>query len=129
MSEEVKISLIITSAEFDINFITSAIGLKPTNTWKKGSIPRKGAAPKGYNLWSYSVEYESFDLERCMKLFLNEIEPYKERVIEVCKNNNLDTEIGCYYFSKEQSPIIHFDNATLALIVDLNAELDVDVYC
>ena len=71
----------------------------------------------------------SLELNEQVELILDLIHPQSLILKKLCKDLDLDSEIACViYVHDDQIPIIHFDHKVISKIVELNSEIDVDLY-
>lgn len=112
--------------------LTSELGIKPTETRIKGEIRLIGKVKhkriNKENAWILKSELpQNTPIEKHIEHLLSKITPHKEKFIKV--TNKYYTEFGCAPYYYESNPGIHLDNNLLKEIADLNAKIDIDIYC
>lgn len=113
--------------------LTKQLGIKPTRTKIKGEYrtvgkkkPRKMLNKE--NQWFLdSVLPRDVTIEEQLKHLVGKIKPHKQKLIEITKKYY--TEFGCAIYHYEVNPGIHLDNNLLKEIAELNARIDLDIYC
>ena len=108
--------------------IEELVGLKPTASWRQGeSIPRTALKRKENN-WQFGFPRERDpDIEEMLTRFLDELEPYRTRIVEAQQRVNLKCTLTCIIYVDEQSPVSYLHKQTLERVVALGAALDIHI--
>jgi hypothetical protein len=103
-------------------------GIIPSSVWKIGESPRPGAAKYKRSGWNLESDLpRSTDLEEHVKRVLEMLRPGWDNMKKFTER--FDAEIsGVVYIVGDNIPAIHVDKASIKLMTELNAELDIDLY-
>ncbi len=128
MGTQISTSFILTG-RFTPDDVTSAVGIRPTDTWRFGESIQKTKLKRKHDGWRLSIaSEESLHLEVQVKSILSKLQPYTTQFRDVCQKLKLNTEISCAIYVKEdQAPSIHLDHDVLKRVAELNAEIDIDI--
>ena len=124
----------ISGYHFDPNIITNLIGLEPTSTNDAGM---RGSLDKPVvSSWEFSTKTRTSDTDELdiYKLIddeiLKKIEPAKEKIIEVCKSQNLSPRIGVVLtlsIDKDETvPDVGFGARVIKFCSEIGAFINVD---
>ncbi len=129
MNTSIKIHFSLTG-KFDPNDITTTFDGLPTKTWRFGDLIERTIAKYKHDGWEVSSdEIESLDLNEQVKKLVDTLHPYSSELKEIIGKFNLYSEISCeIWVENDNYPAIHFDHQVLARILNLNAEIDIDIY-
>jgi hypothetical protein len=127
VTPKIKLEFSISGDYFDMEHFGNLIQVKPTNFWFKGDDNPK----KEETYWKYSYDYiRTHDSRELSAKFFKQFAPLAKKISEYAIENNLNIKINiiaeCFY---SQTPAIIFNKRFLKLLVKLNAEIDVNLYC
>ena len=118
---------------FDPDGITEILGLKPTstdNSGLKGSLDKPAISSWELSSDTFSSDEQELDLYKIGDDLLKIIEPAKDKIIEVCKNQNLSPRISIALTlsvdKDETSPEVGFGARMIRFAADIGAFLNVD---
>ncbi|BAS58251.1 DUF4279 domain-containing protein [Leptolyngbya boryana CZ1] len=128
MDSEVYVEFSLTGIDLNPEDITSKVGIEPTKTWLKDElISPKGQIRYKQNGWKLRSHLEaSDDLDEHFRVILQQLRQGWQPLIELCSVYEAEF-CGVIYTSGER-PAIHFDRELLKAVLQLNAEIDVDLY-
>jgi hypothetical protein len=132
MAAETYAYFLLTGLELDPEEVTKKVGITPTKTFLKGDrIHSKGSRAHPVSGWQLRSKLDqSSDLEDHIQSVLDQLKVSWQPLLELC--SQYDTAINCvmYHYTSDSDPGsgIHFDQAVLDQIHQLNAELDFDLY-
>lgn len=130
VATQVAASLTLTGKGFDPKEITSALGIQPTKTWRMGSSIQNTLLKREHDGWEWSSGYvRTLNLPELVDRVLDALEPVSDKLVEVRQKLELDVELQCVVYVRDQTPIVGFSLATLERIGKLKAEIDIDLYC
>ena len=127
---ENHISFIICDFECLPEEITKQVGIEPTNTWLKDELRAvgKGKVKIRENTWDLESELPLTDsVERHLLHLLDKLTPHKKIINELGKKYYVEFSCGLDFY--EFNPGINLDNNIIKRIAELNAKLDLDMYC
>ncbi len=116
--------------------LSSKLGLIPTKTGTKGQIyfigPEKNKIQKvwDYNYWEYRIEksdntWISDQLDEFIKVVIIPIKDTLKGLSSEC-----EIEISLIQYSHiSVNPGLHFDKTIIKTISEIDADLDIDIYC
>jgi len=112
---------------YDLEEVTSIIGLQPTETKVKGSrVPETYPAMTTWQVSSEKVISESVDIYEMTASIIRLLEPRKTAILEVINAGAYThTSIAIRDLS---TPILGFDSATLKFLAEVGACIDIDTY-
>lgn len=118
---------------FDPDDITRLLELEPTSTDAAGA--RSNLDKPVLSLWELSTETVSsdeaeVDVYKLADTVLEKLEPIKEKIIEVCKAQNLSPRMGVVLTlsvdKDETSPEVGFGARTIRFLADVGAFVNVE---
>lgn len=118
---------------FDPADITRLLGLEPTMVNDAGA--RSGLDNPVISSWELSTETvtgdeEEVDIYKLTEALLKQIEPVKDKVIEICNNHNLSPRIGVVLtlsIDKDAaSPEVGFGTRVIRFLSDIGAFINVE---
>jgi len=109
--------------------ITKALGMQPTMTWVPGDKVRNTRLVHKENGWSIDINLaDATDLHEHVERLLSEVHPFHQELARLC--GDYYAELVCiFYLAGDERPEIHFTPQQLRKLADLNAHIDVDLYC
>lgn len=124
----------LSGYHFDPSMVTTHLGLEPTSTNDAGM---RGSLDKPViSSWEFSTETRTSDTEELdiYKLIddeiLKKIEPAKEKIIEICKSQNLSPRIGVVLTlsvdKDESEPAVGFGARVIKFCAEIGAFINVD---
>ncbi len=125
----------LSGYHFNPNDITQALGIKPTSVNAAGM---GGSLDKPViSSWEISTDTvtsenstEDVDVYKLTEIILKQLEPVKEKILQVCKSHNLSPRMGVVLSlsvdQDETCPDVGFGARTVRLLADLGAFIDID---
>jgi hypothetical protein len=126
---ETIVSLSITEFECSPSEITKILNITPSKTWQKNEpIDERIVARHKENGWriSSSLSKES-NLEEHIKNLSQVIIPHKAKFKNLPSSSYV--ELSCCIYVHHEVPEISFSANTIQLLSELQAEIDIDLYC
>jgi hypothetical protein len=117
---------------FDPSDITRLIGLEPTSMNDAGA--KSGLDSPVISSWELSTETvtgdeQEVDIYKLTDSILKQVEPAKDKIIEVCKSHNLSPRIGIVLTlsidKDETSPEVGVGARMIRFLADIGAFIDV----
>jgi hypothetical protein len=115
---------------FDPEDITRRLGIEPTTVDASGA--RSGLDKPVLSSWELSTDTvtDDVDVYALTDTIIKQIEPAKEKILEVCKSHNLSPRIGVNLVlsvdKSEASPEVGFGARTIRFLADIGAFINVD---
>lgn len=118
---------------FDPSDITRLLGLEPTTVNDAGA--RSGLDNPVISSWELSTEtvtsdQDEVDVYKLTETILKQLEPAKDKIIEVCKSHNLSPRLGVVLTlsidKNEASPEVGFGARMIRFLADIGAFINVD---
>lgn len=128
MDAEVYAEFSLTGIDLNPEDVTSKVGIQPTKTWLKDElISPKARIRYQQNGWRLRSQLESSnDLGEHFRAVLEQLKQGWQPLIELC--SIYETEFCGVIYTSGDRPAIHFDREILTAVLQLNAEIDVDLY-
>lgn len=128
MKSEIKVYFRIVGFPMSPEVLTDKLGLKPTDTWKKGDAGRIAKTTFKNNGWELSSGLnKSVDLKTHVGTLLDNITPFKKNFVKVCSEYPPDLICVVYSYGGDR-PAIVFERDIIKELTELNASIDVDLY-
>lgn len=115
---------------FNPDDITRLLGTEPTSTDAGGMM---GSPDKpSISSWQLSTDTvtEDVDVYELTEIILKKLEPFKEKIIQICKSHNLspriDVELVLSVDKDESIPDVGFGARTIRFLADIGAFINVD---
>jgi uncharacterized protein DUF4279 len=129
MTTTLRSSLVLVGSEMDPDEVTRRTGLQPSRTWRRGEPIQQTLLQREHSGWVLEIPEEvSLDLGEQVKRLLDRFWPQAAAIAGARRECGIEIEIACEVYVRGQTPSIHFDQLTLARIVELGAEIDVDIH-
>lgn len=118
---------------FNPDDITRLLELEPTSTDAAGA--RSSLDKPVLSLWEFSTETVNsdeaeVDVYKLADTILEKLEPVKEKIVEVCKGQNLSPRMGVVLTlsvdKDETSPEVGFGARTIRFLADIGAFINVE---
>lgn len=128
--QESKVKIELTFEGFDLNpeNVTKKVGLEPYCFHKRGEISQNGRR-REQGSWSIQVPYEvSYDVSDQIEKLFQLIENKKKTILELKKLYKGDLILSVVIEVENQIvPGIVFEKKHIALLAELEVEVDVDI--
>jgi len=115
---------------FNPDDITRQLGIEPTSVNAAGA--NSGLDTPVISSWELSTETvtDDVDVYKLTDIILKQIEPAKEKILQVIKNHNLSPRLGVELVlsidKDEVSPDVGFGGRTTRFMADIGAFINVD---
>lgn len=132
---KVSVALKISRFECSLEFISDKLGLVPTFSNLAGEkysyLTPTGLVEKHYkyNYWEYRKVYETDEwMQVLANQFLDEVvKPNRTQLKSLATLGKLEFFVGAKLYDLA-NPSFHFDHASLVLISEIGADIDIDLY-
>lgn len=126
---EVSTTFAVTG-EFSPSEITSLLGIAPSKTYRRGDVIGNSTLTRQSDGWCLSVaRAECLDANKQLKALLAKLRPKFSQLKNIIEHHKLYAEFSFAVYLREDSrPAIYLDKEDLSDIVQLNAEVDIDLY-
>ena len=129
-SNKARAYFTLSGYHFNPDNITRLLGIEPTSVDATGarSEPDKPAISS----WEISTDtiIDDVDVYKLTDIILKQLDPVKEKIIEVCKSHNLSPRMGVVLTlsvdKDEVSPDVGFGARTVRFLADIGAFINVD---
>jgi hypothetical protein len=124
-----KVELRLTGTQFSPEEITNLIGVSPTRVFRMGESIQGTKLTWKSNGWCYSLnDYkDTYDLGEEISVLLDRINVFSKKIIEVCEEKNLFSEISCAVYMKDETPAINLNQQIIAQLNEFKTTIDVDI--
>ncbi len=118
---------------FNPDDITRLLGVEPTSVNDAGT--KSGLDKPAISSWELSTDTVNgdeadVDIYALTEIILKQLEPIKEKIIEVCKSHNLSPRVGVVLTlsvdKNESSPEVGFGGRLVKFLADIGAFINVD---
>lgn len=130
MSEpEISIRLELSSDRIDPDQITEALGLQPSETWRRGDAWERGPRPRPENGWVLATPYgATWDAVDPLRQMLEWIEPSRTSLAELIAGGSAEGRLSIVGYQRDRGPSIYLDSDVVRRIARLGIALNVDFY-
>lgn len=113
--------------EFEPNDITTRLGIKPTDCWKKGDRNERTHIERKFSRWSLYTRLDRSEvLEAHVDDVLEQLQPIREKIVDL--RNEVDGGMQLVAFFHRGYPGLHFEVPTLSKLAAMNLSMDMDFY-
>ena len=124
----------LSGYHFDPNLVTELIGLEPTSVndaGTRGSLDKPVISSWEFSTETITSENQELDIYKLIDdEILKKIEPAKDKIIEVCKNQNLSPRIGVVLTlsvdKDETTPDVGFGARIIKFCAEIGAFINID---
>ena len=115
---------------FNPDDITRLLGIEPTSVDASGA--RSGLDKSVLSIWELSTDTvtDDVDIYKLTEIIIKQLEPVKEKILEVTKSHNLSPRIGVEMLlsvdKDETCPDVGFGARTIRFLADIGAFINVD---
>lgn len=131
MIPDMKVSFLINSKNVSPDEITRFLGLQPSRVFNIGDLMDKRSIIRAkVNIWIYSIEkpMPSFDINDYLTPLLDSLETKKDLISKLNQEQNVRCIIECPIWIEDETPILCLTPRIMQRIIELNAEIDFDLY-
>ena len=118
---------------FNPDDITRLLGIEPTSTndaGTKGSLDKPVISSWELSTDTVTSDEEEVDTYALTDIIIKQLEPIEEKIVEVCKNQNLSPRMGLVLTlsvdKNESSPEVGFGARTIRFLADIGAFINID---
>lgn len=124
------------AGDFDVDEITSILGLKPTHFHNKGdkmqSLVNKDGSPAYYKFsaWDYGTEYEyTRDIDEQCERIVNQLINKQAEIINIVEKYNCTVTFQIVsVIEKGQTPGLGISQNVMNFCTTIKADIDIDIY-
>lgn len=132
MDPEIRVEFHLVGNEITPQEITDILGITPSRIFIKGEkrFPKLNLKPTHKeNAWSLraSKDISSLDINDYIKPVVEILFPIREKLIILCEEKDLYSELSCVIEIIEQSPIMHLEPDLISKIALLQTHIDFDI--
>ncbi len=128
----VDVSLILTGENDFIESFSKLVGLRPTDSFIKGSSFLSvfgGYKTRKLSSWEYKMPFSSLDFEVYTNELIYLFGGVSNEIREFSKQNNLEVCLSVYCVIRNgEAPGSHFDSKLLNFLSAIGASIDFDLY-
>lgn len=117
--------------DFDPDELTSIIDITPDATWRRGDRYASTLVTFKTDAWRISVFHEGQgSCDAYTNELLQRLEGKHKIIRNLLKEKKLEASIShIIYVDDNEVPIIDVNVATMKKPIDINADIDIDLYC
>ena len=129
-SNKARAHFTLAGYHFNPDDITHLLGIEPTSV--DGAGAKSGLDKPVISSWELSTETvtDDVDVYALTEIILKQLEPIKDKIVEVCKSHNLSPRMGVVLTlsidKDESSPDVGFGARTIRFLADIGAFINVD---
>ncbi len=129
-SNEARVHFTLAGYHFNPDVITKHIGIKPTSVDASGAHSELNKPV--LSSWELSTETvtDVIDVYKLTDELIKQIEPVKDKILEICKSHNLSPRIGVVLVLSvdkgETIPDVGFGARTIRFLAEIGAFINVD---
>jgi len=126
---EISIRLELRSDRVDPDRITEALGLQPSQIWRRGDAWGRRPRPRPENGWVLATPYRAtWDADEPLRQLLDWIEPSRASLAELTTGGSVRGRLSIVGFQRDRGPSIYVDREVVRAIAQLGIDLNVDFY-
>ena len=121
--------------DFDPDYITKKLELKPLSIGRQGEEyfvgPQQICKVWEFNHWDYEIKTKNNDfIGDTVDLFFNKIiSPRLDKIKEISLKSKITRLTIVQYYYSGHNPGYGFEREQVKILTDINAEIDMDIYC
>ncbi|BAV32917.1 hypothetical protein SCL_0595 [Sulfuricaulis limicola] len=129
-SNEARAHFTLAGYHFNPDHVTQHLGIQPTSIDASGANSEMNKPV--LSSWELSTETvtDDIDVYKLTDELIKQIEPAKDKILEICKSHNLSPRIGVVLVlsvdKKESAPDVGFGARTIRFLADIGAFINVD---
>jgi hypothetical protein len=137
MKPEIEVEFCILGTRLPPEEIARLVGIHPTRMWNIGDFIQQTAdgvvqssrIRRKENAWCLSIknDRDAIDLVKLIRQLLQIVEPKAKIIKQICIEFELECEISCVIYAKDETPIVNFTPDVLSSLANLKATLDFDI--
>lgn len=126
----IRVDIRIMGDSNDINEITEALNISPTNYWRKGDTIRNLSKRRTYTAWIYSTGSEetlnvNTQIKKIEKIFI----PKADILYKLKSLYDLEFSLDVIIIiENEEPPAIYLESSIIQFAARLDAKIDIDMY-
>ncbi|MEJ5203006.1 MAG: DUF4279 domain-containing protein [Anaerolineales bacterium] len=123
-------TFILRGKELDPQLVTNRLGITPSRSFKRGD-KRTEEKEWLHGFWGLTSDerIHSTDLALHIEWVINQLEPVRDRLVELMKEENIDAEISCFWILPTSHEGLSLGSDLLERIAFLGLKLNLDIYC
>lgn len=129
-SNKARAYFTLAGYHFNPDDITRLLGIEPTSVDAAGA--KSGLDKPVISSWDLSTDTvtDDVDVYKLTEIIIKQLEPVKEKIIQVCKSHNLSPRIGVVLtlsIDKDEAvPDVGFGARTVRFLADIGAFINLD---
>jgi len=129
-SNEARAHFTLSGYHFNPDHVTQHLGIQPTSIDASGT--KSGLDKPAISSWELSTETvtDDTDVYKLTDIIIKQLEPVKEKILQVIKSHNLSPRIGVILVlsvDKDESvPDVGFGARTVRFLADIGAFINVE---
>ncbi|MDO8715575.1 MAG: DUF4279 domain-containing protein [Dehalococcoidales bacterium] len=129
-SNEARVHFTLAGYHFNPDQVTQHLGIQPTSIDASGANSELNKPVM--SSWELSTETvtDDIDVYKLTDELIKQIEPVKDKILEICKSHNLSPRIGVVLVlsvdKNESVPDVGFGARTIRFLADIGAFINVD---
>jgi hypothetical protein len=125
---QINVSLKLTGDNVSPDDITQIVKLSPTRTWRAGDAVQGTQLRREQDGWALVLPYrDTYDMEVLIEELLELLGPCEHNIVDAARQLGLKAEISFGVYIKHETPTCFFKAATMKRVIDLGADLDIDL--
>lgn len=123
-------TFILRGKELDPQVVTEQLGIIPSRSFKRGDKRTEQKRwPHGFWGLTSDERIHSTDLASHIEWVTNQLEPVRQRLLELMDVKNIDAEISCFWILPTSHDGLSLSSELLERIASLGLKLNLDIYC
>ena len=129
-SNEARVHFTLAGYHFNPDHVTQHLGIQPTSVDASGA--NSDLNKPMLSSWELSTETvtDDIDVYKLTDKLIKQIEPVKDKILEICKSHNLSPRIGVVLVlsvdKKESVPDVGFGARTIRFLSEIGAFINID---
>jgi len=124
---EIRVHLNFTGFERHPSEVTAFVGLSPAKTWEAGGFIERSTRRYSSNGWRLSPSENYADVEAGIDTLLAAASAHWKELRDLSRESKVELSVVVYVY--ESAPPLHIRHDQVARVAELNASIDMDLYC
>ena len=123
-------TFMLRGKELDPQLVSELLGMTPTRSFKRGDQRTEEKKwPHGFWGLTSDERIQSTDLALHIEWVINQLEPVRQKLVEIMSDKQIDAEISCLWMLSTSHDGLSVSAVLLERIASLGLKLNLDIYC
>jgi hypothetical protein len=129
MKTRLKATLYVTGGSWDPEDCTTALGIRPTRTFRRGTSLRLRGHPAPDGVWFIDTEWtEVVSTDDAVARLVSQVWGSRSAIQQFCRKNNATIDVEVTVEIYDERPIFELTSGTMARLLRLGANFGIDIF-